>query len=497
MAQMVKRNLFQKKRRGSRKMKRVKKFSILILLLIGFTLSNCAPVGPNYKKRIPEVPKRWNVRPDSFFKYEISSPDKLADWWKTFNDPELERLEKLAVEGNLNLKIAVKRVEEARLLRGIEKTNLFPTINANGTLLDERSSENSGSGKENRFYEAGIDSSWEIDLFGRIRRKIEAAQANLEATNELLRDVYVSLLSEVALNYVEIRTYQNRLKVLKKNIELQREIYNFNKSLYDSGVINEVPLKQSAYELEELKSNIHPLESALEVAKNRLAILLGKKPGFLSAELKDYREIPAPPTKILVSIPIETLKNRPDVREAERELAYETALIGVKKADLYPTFSLSGIFNFNSINVGDIFKWGSRSWSIGPSIFWKIFNRGAIKKSVLMQTAKQKEALYNFQATVLKALGEVENAMISYDKELEHIKDLEKAHTAALNLFTVAEDNYKSGVGNFIDVLDAKRSLQSIEDQIVQSKGMLVSDLIKLYKALGGGWQSLKLKGKK
>ncbi len=463
--------------------------AVILTAIFIFSLSSCAPVGPKYVKVPPDAPKNWHKKPEKIFKYRTTPPENLAHWWKVFNDGELEKLMEKAVKGNIDLKVAVERVEEARILRGLKKTYLYPTINFESTVSDQRSSENAGEGRENRYYSAGFDAAWELDIFGKTRRSIEAAQANLEATEELLHDVMVTLLAEVATNYIELRTYQKRLQILEKNIEIQRKIYELNKSLYDAGVIGELPLKQSLSILEETRSQIHPIKNAISTTKNTLSMLIGEKPGSLDKELEWKKDLPHPPETILMGIPINTLRSRPDVRRAERILAYETALIGVEKADLYPTFNLSGTFDFSSIDVGSIFKWGSRSWNIGANIFWKIFNAGATRKKILMQTSRQKQALLNYKSVVLKALKEIENAMISYSREIKHEKSLEKALKSTESVLSVAEENYRAGISDYINVLDAERSLQEIEDQLMVSKGKILVNLIHLYKVLGGGWE--------
>ncbi|MCD4763927.1 MAG: efflux transporter outer membrane subunit, partial [Desulfobacterales bacterium] len=436
-----------------------------------------------------DAPIKWHTELAGGLTTEELQPETLAQWWGTLNDPELESLVERAVKGNLDLKNARARIREARALRGIRRADLFPTLDAGGSATKSRSSENSGTGKEIKLYSAGFDAGWELDIFGGTRRAIEAAQADLEATQEDLHDVLVSLLAEVALNYVEVRTYQTRLAVTEANIKSQEETYELNRSRYHAGIIDDLAVQQSLYNLENIRSHIPTLQTGLAAAKNRLAVLLGKKPGEVHQELAEKKPIPMLPVTVAVGIPAETLRHRPDIRRAERNLAAQTARIGVATADLYPKFRLMGTIGLESISTGDFLESASRTWSIGPGISWNIFHGGAIRQNIKVRSALQEQALIQYESAVLKALEEVENVLVAYAKEQRRRESLAKATNAANRAVLLARDQYQAGLVDFNNVLIAQRSLLSFQNELAQSEGAVVSNLVRLYKALGGGWK--------
>jgi NodT family efflux transporter outer membrane factor (OMF) lipoprotein len=465
--------------------------SILSAVASGMMLSGCVAVGPNYTKVEPDAPVKWHTELAGGLTAKELKPETLARWWGTLNDTELESLVEHAVRGNLDLKNARARILEARALRGISRASLFPTLGASASATKSRSSENSGTGEEIKLYATGFDAGWELDIFGGKRRAIEAAQAALDATLENLHDVLVSLLAEVALNYVEVRTYQNRLAMTETNIKALEEIYNLNRSRYEAGIINELALQESLRILESSRSKIPLLETGLAAAKNRLALLLGERPGKLNQELDEKKPIPVLPATVAVGIPAETLRHRPDIRRAERNLAAATARIGVAKAELYPKFRLYGTIGFESISSSDLLTSASRVWSIGPGVSWNIFHGGAIRQNIKVQTARQEQAMIQYESAVLKAYEEVENVLIAYAKEQRRQQSLAKSATAAQRAALLTQDQYQAGLVDFNNVLDAQRSLLLIQDELSQSEGNVISNLIRLYKAFGGGWTFL------
>ena len=419
------------------------------------------------------------------------NPETLAHWWTTIEDPLLYSLEQQAVKGNLDLKEAQARVREARALRGISKAQLFPIVDAAGSITRSRSSESTGSGKTDTLYAAGFDAGWELDIFGGIRRAVEATQADLEASQEQLHDVLVSLLAEVALNYLEVRTFQARVAVTEKNIKAQQDTYELNSSRHQAGIISELPVKQALYNLERSRSQIPPLQTGLAAAKNRLAVLLGENPGVLDNELKEEKPIPVPPVSVAVGVPAETLRHRPDIRRAERNLAAKTALIGVATADLYPKFRLLGSIGLESLHDQDFLEWSSRTWRIGPGASWNIFDAGAIRQNIEVQSARQEQALIQYESTVLGALEEVEDVLVAYAKVRRRREYLVKATEAARQADLLARDQFSAGLVDFSNVLITQLALLSLEDDLAQSEGAVTSTLVLLYKTLGGGWKSL------
>jgi NodT family efflux transporter outer membrane factor (OMF) lipoprotein len=454
-------------------------------------LTGCAAVGPNYVPPETGAPSSWHTELRSGLISKETDPQTLANWWTTLNDPELSSLIERAVAGNLDLKKAWARVREARARRGISEANIFPTLDVTGSASRSRGSEETGSGKTRELYAAGFDAGWELDIFGGARRSIEAAEANLGASREGLRDVLVSLVAEVALNYVEARTYQARLAVAEENLKAQQETYELTGWRYEAGLSDELSVEQARYNLESTRSQIPTLHTGLEGAKNRLAVLLGEPPGEVHPEIEKPMPIPVTPLEVAVGVPADTLRHRPDVRQAERELAAQTARIGVATADLYPKFTLKGSIGLEALSSGNLISPGSRTYSIGPRITWPIFDAGAIRQNIEVQSALQEQALIQYEAAVLSALEEVENALAAYANEQVRRQSLLDATHAAERAADLARVKYAAGLIDFQVVLDAERSLLSLQGQLAQSDGTVTSNLIALYKALGGGWTSL------
>jgi NodT family efflux transporter outer membrane factor (OMF) lipoprotein len=465
--------------------------AILLAGVIALVVGGCVAVGPDYVPVAPKAPSKWQTELEDGLNDAPLNPETLAQWWTTIEDPQLFSLEQRAVKGNLNLQEARARIREARALRGISEAQLFPVVDATGSMTRNRPSEKISPETTNTLYAAGFDAGWEIDIFGGLRRAVEAAQANLEASQEQLHDVLVSLLAEVALNYLEVRTFQARLAVTGKNIKAQQETYELNRSRNQAGIISELPVQQALYNLERSRSQIPPLQTGLAAAKNRLAVLLGENPGVLDDELDEEKPIPVPPVSVAVGVPAETLRHRPDIRRAERNLAAKTALIGVATADLYPKFRLLGSIGLESLHDEDFLEWSSRTWRIGPGVSWNIFDAGAIRQNIEVQSARQEQALIQYESTVLGALEEVEDVLVAYTKVRRRREYLVKATEAARQADLLARDQFSAGLVDFSNVLITQLALLSLEDDLAQSEGNVTSTLVLLYKALGGGWKSM------
>ena len=328
-------------------------------------------------------------------------------------------------------------------------------------------------------------------MFGGVRRSVEATTADLQASGEDLRNVLVSLLGEVALNYIEARTFQARLAVAEANLSSQTETYELTAVRVQAGLTTALDLEQATYNLENTRSQIPTLESGLEEAKNRLAILLGEHPGAVHAELAERQPIPVPPLEVAVGVPADLLRRRPDIRQAERKLAAQTAQVGVATAELYPKFSLLGSIALNALDLTNLFSAASRASSIGPSVSWRLFDAGAVRKNIEVQSALQEQALIQYEATLLTALEEVENALVAFGEEQRRRAALREATRAAERAVALAQAQYGAGMVDFRSVLDVQRSLLSLQDQLAQSEGTVTSNVVRLYKALGGGWVPL------
>ncbi|MBI5895725.1 MAG: TolC family protein, partial [Desulfobacterales bacterium] len=327
-----------------------------------------------------------------------------------------------------------------------------------------------------------------IDIFGGVRRSVEAADADLSATQEDLNSVLVSLLAETALNYVDVRSLQTRVEVAETNVKVLEETYQLTQSRFKSGLTDELAVQGALYILDGTRSQIPVLKTRLEAAMNRVAVLLGAYPGAMHAELLPKARVPVPPKSVAVGVPAEALRNRPDVRRAERQLAAQTARIGVAKADLYPRFSLIGTIGYQSLESDELFEGDNLGWAWGPNVSWALFRGGAILRNIDVQEARQEQALKQYQSTVLGALEEAESAMAAYVGEQQRRDSLITATQAATQAFTLARNQYEAGLVDFSVVLIAQQAMLSYEDQLAQSEGTVTTNLVRLYKSLGGGW---------
>jgi NodT family efflux transporter outer membrane factor (OMF) lipoprotein len=448
-------------------------------------------VGPDYVPPDTSVSATWHTQFKEGLTAEEMDPQALAAWWTTLNDPELSSLIDRAVLGNLDLKKALARVREARARRGMAKADLFPTLDATGSATWSRTSKDTGTGKTNDLYATSFDAGWELDIFGGVRRSVEAAGADLQATQEDLRNVLVSLLAEVALNYIDVRTSQVLIAVAEANLEAQSETYQLTQWRYEAGLSDELAVQQARYNLENTRSLIPAFRTRLEEAMNRIAVLLGEQPGKVHPELEKREPIPVTPLNVAVGVPADLLRRRPDVRQAERQLAAQTARIGVATADLYPMFTLSGSIGLEAFSLSNLSSSGAWSLGGGPRITWAIFKGGAIRQNIEVQSALQEQALIQYEATILSALEEVENALVAYAEVQQRRQSLSEATQAAQKAVDLAQHRYQAGLTDFNNVLDAQRSLLSFQEQLAQSEGTVTSNVVRLYKALGGGWTSL------
>jgi multidrug efflux system outer membrane protein len=469
----------------------VRPMSWLPAALVILILNGCATVGPDYVPPDKSVSTTWYTQLKDGLTTGEMNPQSLAAWWTTLNDAGLSSLVDRAVLGNLDLKKAMARVREARARRGIAKADLFPTLDAKGSATWSRSSKDTGTGKTNDLFAATFDAGWELDIFGGIRRSVEAAEGDLRASQGDLRDVLVSLLAEVVSNYVEVRTLQARLAFAEANLEAQSETYQLTLWRYQAGLSDELAVQQARYNFESTRSQIPTLRTGLEEAMNRIAVLLGEQPGKVHGELEKRESIPVIPLKVAVGVPADVLRRRPDVRRAESQLAAQTARVGVATADLYPKFTLSGSIGLEALSLSNPSSAGSWTLSGGPRFTWAIFKAGAIRQNIEVQSALQEQYLIAYEAAVLSALEEVENALVAYAEEQQRRQSLSEATQAAQKAVELAQHKYQAGLTDFSNVLDAQRSLLSFQDQLAQSDGTVTSNLVRLYKAVGGGWTSL------
>ncbi|HON91101.1 MAG TPA: efflux transporter outer membrane subunit [Sedimentisphaerales bacterium] len=453
------------------------------------TLAGCR-MGPDYVRPDTPVPEVWSSDLTRGLTSETMDPNVLASWWTTLGDPVLSRLIELAVEGNLDIATARSRVRQARAQRQIVQGGLLPGFNAGVSATSSRVDRRNGFDTSGQVYSASLDAGWELDLFGGVRRSVEAATANLESVEAGLSDVLVSLLAETALNYVDVRTYQSRLASAEASLKVQEDTYQLVLWRLEAGLGDELAAQQARYNLENTRSQIPGLRTGLQQAKNRLAVLLGRTPGALNAELETPAPVPVPSREIAVGVPAEVVRRRPDVRQAERELAAQTARVGAAVCDLYPQLRLNGSVGIETLSLRE--PAASRTWTAsgGPRLSWAIFDP-TVRPNIEVQSALQEQALIQYRAVILSSLEEVENAMIAYVQEQQRRENLRAAADAAQAAAELAQFEYQAGLRDFSDVLDAERSLLSFQDQLRQSEGVVVANVIRLYKALGGGWTSM------
>jgi NodT family efflux transporter outer membrane factor (OMF) lipoprotein len=469
-------------------------FSPAVLLAV--FVGGCA-VGPDYKKPAVSAPTQWS---ESAAGVAAGRNASETAWWKTFHDPELDSLVDRATAANLDLKVAAARVREARAQYGAAKADFWPTVDGTGSFAREQESKHqpligqiplpAGIPFTSNVYQAGFDASWELDVFGGTRRATEAARAEVESSEFSRRNVLISLLGEVARNYVEVRALQRRLAIARENIQAQSEALAIASDRYQKGAGVELDVKQAAALLASTQAQVPSLTGNLEAAVHRLGVLLAQPPGTLKSELSAPAPIPAAPPEVPAGLPSDLLTRRPDIQQAERELAAATARIGVAKSDWFPKFSLNGDIGAQSVSTSDWFTPGSKFWSFGPTMQWRIFDAGRIRANVEVQNARQEQALETYEQTVLLSFEDVENALAAYANDQIRRQSLTEAARDDQDSVVLARKLYVNGLTPFINVIDAERSLYQAQDDLVQSDRSVTQDVIALYKALGGGWEN-------
>ena len=457
-------------------------------------LAGCLTAGPDYRPPQTDLPVRWSTTPGAGVRAVAADAAALECWWTVFNDPVLSDLIERARTGNRDVRQAAARLCTARAQRALSKAGLFPTLSANASASRSRSSREAGGGLTANMFANGFDASWELDLFGGQRRTLEAATATLQAAEEDLRDVLVSLLAETALNYVELRSYQARLSITEASLTSQGETYDITRWRHAAGLTTQLDEDQARRNLEMTRADLPALQTSLTQAQHQLAVLLGQPPGALQALLARPGAVPVAVTNVAVGVPADILRRRPDVRRAERQLAAQTAQIGTAAAARYPNVSLAGSIGLESLTLGNLYTAGARTAQAGASAVWKLFDGGSIRANIEVQTAKQAEVLNAYEAAVLTALKDVEDALTAYANEQTRRQTLVEAQQAGLRAFELARHQYAAGLVDFQTVLDTQRSLLTVQEQLAISAADVTSNLIRLYKALGGGWTAAELK---
>src|SRR6266511_979374 len=459
-------------------------------------LAGCA-VGPDYREPKLAVPSGWQ---EAQQKGVDIRPVEMTRWWATFNDPLLNSLVERAVQSNFDVRIAEARIREARASRAVTASGLWPTLDVSASYSRNRTSENAlalgslapqgGGNLEQDLFKTGFDASWEIDVFGGVRRAVEAADATIAASVESRRDVLVTLLGDVAKNYIDLRGFQRRLAVARANLKAQQDTLDLTRIRFQAGLTNDLDVAQAEAQVSTTAAQIPTLESSLKQAAYSLDLLLGLTPGALWNELAHETTIPSLPPEVLVGLPSDLLRRRPDIRFAERQLAAATAQIGAAMADLFPKFSLTGVAGLQSISASDWFTGRSRYWSVGPTISWPIFDAGRIRANIEIRNAQQEQALNQYEKAMLAAFGDVEKSLVSYSREQVRQRSLAEAVASNRRAVEMANELYVRGLNDFLNVLDTQRSLYAAENDLAQSEATMAANLVALYKALGGGWET-------
>lgn len=518
------------------------------IVCLGVILAGCA-VGPNYHP--PKADMKSGFGEMTSTNAAVTSlpttNSPVVEWWRGFNDPELDHLIESALHENYNLRIALARVRAARYQRSIVAADLFPNIDADSGYWHGRGSENvqlslgsggssggsggaggggagatpakkamnstgsSGAGGSvganpfgnqltpfgkgglpgvtSSLYQVGFDSNWELDVFGGTRRKLEATAADLGASVEELHDVTVSLLAEVARNYVELRGTQQRLVVAEKNLAAQKETLELTLSRANAGLTSRADVTRAAAQVASTSATIPPLQASVRRSIHLLSTLIAREPMALSDELETNKPLVYLPPEVPVGLPSQLLERRPDIRRAERQMAAATARIGSAESELFPKFALTGGIGLDSTSTGNLFDWQSRYFFISPTVTWRVFDAGRIISNVALQKANQQESVWQYRNTILTALREVEDGLVAYATEQEHRNALAEALKQNEDSLNLIRSQYDHGLSDFLEVLDAQRNVLSTEDQLAQANQTLGTDLVSLYKSLGGGWE--------
>jgi len=474
-----------------------------VVILFALSLTGHNSFADKKKRLDVKVPNQYAESPAKGAAKDMSS---LVDWWSNFHDPGLQSLVKRAIAGNVDLQVARAKLREARAtLSNAQLSNQVPTIDMTASYSYSKTSTDSPltptlSGGSSSvplipstygLYETYFDASYEVDIFGGVRNKVKAARADAAASEEDLRNTLVSTVAEVARDYIRLRQYQEQLRVTKQNVASQQDTLTITKVRNKAGLVSDLDVANATASLASTESSIPTLERQIRQEIHAIAVLLGVAPTEVDNELFSAGGLPAAPVEIPVGLPSELLRRRPDIREAERNVEAAAARVGVQKAKMFPTLTLTAQSGGQSANLVNLLNAAARFYSVGPTIEWGLLNYPALKANIHTYQAKEDEQILSYRKTVLTALQDVEDALVAYDTERTRQQVLEKEVEQYRRASSLALTKYTRGLSNFLDVLDAQRSLYNAEDALVQSRATVLTDVISLYKALGGGWESI------
>lgn len=466
--------------------------TLVALSLLVF--NGCAAVGPDYVEPELAVPDAWHAHIVEQLEQGPTAP--LQNWWTVFDDPVLNQLIERARSGNLDLQTAASRVRAARTSLAIANGARMPVLDAEGQSSRNRQSDDGWLAQvapDNGFdaqnlYEIGLDASWELDLFGRVRRSIESSQAEYQSTIETERDVMVTLFAEVAMTYIELREFQAQIVYATGNIAVQEESLALARERYQTGLSSQLDVAQAQATLGMTEAALPDFKTGRSQALYRLAILLGVEPGSLQEEFNTTAPIPYPVGRIALGLPVDIVRQRPDIRAAERRLAAQTAQIGVATAALYPDFTLNGFIGLQTRSVDDLFSSNSNMWGVSLPVSWNLFDGGRVRNNIELQKELTEQRLLDYRQVVLKALEEVQSALVAYNNEQDKLKALRKATDATAEGVRLALVQYDTGLTSYNNLMGMQRDLFTLQEKLAASEAQLDFALISLYKAAGGGW---------
>jgi NodT family efflux transporter outer membrane factor (OMF) lipoprotein len=475
----------------------------IIAALIAPLLAGGCSVGPNFVPPDAQLPQTSFMGDKGLADARLPPPTGPA-WWAVFRDPILTDLERRVADANLDVRTATIRLAQSRFQRGVTAAAAFPSINGDakytrelysqngivsllsGLLGPSASSFNPGALNE---YNVGFDASWELDLWGKVRRQVEAADAQIDQTADQRRDALVSSLAELARDYIQLRGVQTQIKIANDNLKVDRDIFQLAQERQQRGLQNALDVENAAAQVESIRAQLPTLQQQESQYINALSLLLDEPPGALQSELRRPKLVPLAPPRVPLGIPSELARRRPDIRAAEAQLHAATADIGVAVAAFYPSVQLNGTVGFDALDIKNLWKGSSLQYMVGPSVTLPIFAGGRLKSSLELRDAQQQEAAITYHKTVLQAWHDVVNALVAYRLEQSRRARLRAQADHSRQALTLARTRYTDGVTEFLSVLDAERSLLQAEQQYATSTTNVSLNLVQLFKALGGGWE--------
>ncbi|MEO8715825.1 MAG: efflux transporter outer membrane subunit [Acetobacteraceae bacterium] len=495
-----------------------------LVAAFGASLLGGCTVGPDFHAPRWASPGSWFSAPGRHVSVVSSQPVAApidAAWWAIFRDPELTRLENRVAASNLDVRAAFERVSQSRAALGVTGSAAYPAFNANGSYQREKPSDrgifsalrpgstpgsvgtgangapgNAAGGVQTPadlpafdIFQYGFDASWEPDIWGRVRRSVESGRASVEAAEWARRSALVSALAELARDYVTLRGTQEQLRIARDNVGAAEQALGLTRQRAQAGVSTDLDVANAAAQVRIVAAQIPSLEAQERALANALGLLLAQPPGALAAELDRPKPVPPVPPRVPVGVPSELLRRRPDIRQAEAQLHAATADVGVATADFYPSITLSASVGLQALQFANLFKFDARQYAAGPGITIPIFQGGRLRYTLQLREATQREAAIDFQRTLLTAWTEVDNALTAFADEQRRRGELAEAVVQDRRALGLARSRYEQGVADFLQVLDAERSLLNAEQQLASSTTSVSTDLVALYKALGGGWR--------